>query len=565
MDTTLKKLPIGIEDFEKLRKNRFYYVDKTGMIRELLQNPAEVTLFTRPRRFGKSLNMSMLKYFFEPKGDKELFQGLEILEDSELCEEYMGKYPVISLTLKDIDAESFETAFAMAAMMVWREAGNHRYLLDSENLAEDEKRAFSQLLNTKMDKSVFCGSIALMSRLLEKHYNRKVVILIDEYDVPLARAHVQGYYEEMVVLIRSLFHQSLKTNSSIRLAVLTGCMRISKESIFTGLNNLNVLTITDVRQDESFGFTDMEVKELLAYYGLDDKYSVAKEWYDGYRFGDVEVYCPWDVINYCALLRADSDARPENYWANSSGNDVVNRFIREAGGSKTLKYEIESLIAGEIVTKEIYQEITYQDMYRSIDNIWSVLFTTGYLTQRGRGEGRSFQLAIPNLEVREIFIRQIMEMFKEDAKQDGETLDVLCYALQEGNAEEAQRQLRKYLKKTISIRDTFARRELKENFYHGMLLGLLAFKGSWGVSSNREAGQGYADILVEVADGEEPLGIVIEVKYARDGNLDAACEEALGQIEKRQYGDAFYDEDIEKVLKYGIACYRDKCRIMLAE
>ncbi len=565
MDTTLKKLPIGIEDFEKLRKNRFYYVDKTGMIRELLQNPVEVTLFTRPRRFGKSLNMSMLKYFFEPKGDKELFQGLEILEDSELCKEYMGKYPVISLTLKDIDAESFETAFAMAAMMVWREAGNHRYLLDSENLAEDEKRAFSQLLNTKMDKSVFCGSIALMSRLLEKHYNRKVVILIDEYDVPLARAHVQGYYEEMVVLIRSLFHQSLKTNSSIRLAVLTGCMRISKESIFTVLNNLNVLTITDVRQDESFGFTDMEVKELLAYYGLDDKYSVAKEWYDGYRFGDVEVYCPWDVINYCALLRADSDARPENYWANSSGNDVVNRFIREAGGSKTLKYEIESLIAGEIVTKEIYQEITYQDMYRSIDNIWSVLFTTGYLTQRGRGEGRSFQLAIPNLEVREIFIRQIMEMFKEDAKQDGETLDVLCYALQEGNAEEAQRQLRKYLKKTISIRDTFARRELKENFYHGMLLGLLAFKGNWGVSSNREAGQGYADILVEVADGEEPLGIVIEVKYARDGNLDAACEEALGQIEKRQYGDAFYDEDIEKVLKYGIACYRDKCRIMLAE
>ena len=565
MDTTLKKLPIGIEDFEKLRKNRFYYVDKTGMIRELLQNPVEVTLFTRPRRFGKSLNMSMLKYFFEPKGDKELFQGLEILEDSELCKEYMGKYPVISLTLKDIDAESFETAFAMAAMMVWREAGNHRYLLDSENLAEDEKRAFSQLLNTKMDKSVFCGSIALMSRLLEKHYNRKVVILIDEYDVPLARAHVQGYYEEMVVLIRSLFHQSLKTNSSIRLAVLTGCMRISKESIFTVLNNLNVLTITDVRQDESFGFTDMEVKELLAYYGLDDKYSVAKEWYDGYRFGDVEVYCPWDVINYCALLRADSDARPENYWANSSGNDVVNRFIREAGGSKTLKYEIESLIAGEIVTKEIYQEITYQDMYRSIDNIWSVLFTTGYLTQRGRGEGRSFQLAIPNLEVREIFIRQIMEMFKEDAKQDGETLDVLCYALQEGNAEEAQRQLRKYLKKTISIRDTFARRELKENFYHGMLLGLLAFKGNWGVSSNREAGQGYADIRVEVADGEEPLGIVIEVKYARDGNLDAACEEALGQIEKRQYGDAFYDEDIEKVLKYGIACYRDKCRIMLAE
>ena len=563
MDTTLKKLPIGIEDFEKLRKNRFYYVDKTGMIRELLQNPVEVTLFTRPRRFGKSLNMSMLKYFFEPKGDKELFQGLEILEDSELCKEYMGKYPVISLTLKDIDAESFETAFAMAAMMVWREAGNHRYLLDSENLAEDEKRAFSQLLNTKMDKSVFCGSIALMSRLLEKHYNRKVVILIDEYDVPLARAHVQGYYEEMVVLIRSLFHQSLKTNSSIRLAVLTGCMRISKESIFTVLNNLNVLTITDVRQDESFGFTDMEVKELLAYYGLDDKYSVAKEWYDGYRFGDVEIYCPWDVINYCALLRSDPNARPENYWANSSGNDAVRRFIREARDKGTMKREIENLIAGELVIKDIHQEITYSDMYNSIDNIWSVLFTTGYLTQRGRGDGRSFLLAIPNLEVREIFTTQIMDMFKKDAKQDGKALDILCHALQDGNVDKAQRQFQQYLKKTISIRDTFARKELKENFYHGMLLGLLAFKGSWVVSSNREAGEGYADILIEIDD--EAMGFVIDVKYARDGNMVAACQESLQQIESSLYGNVFYDENMKRVLKYGIACYKDKCRIMLSE
>lgn len=561
MNTTQKKIPIGIEDFEKLRKNGFYYVDKTGLIIELLQNPAEVTLFTRPRRFGKSLNMSMLKYFFELDGNKELFEGLEIMEEPELCEEYMGKFPVISLSLKDIDAESYETAFEMAAMLMNREAGSHRYLLESEFLATDEKEAFSELLDRKMNKSVFCGSIALLSRLLEKHHNRKVVILIDEYDVPLARAHAQGYYEQMIVLIRSFFHQALKSNKSIQLAVLTGCMRISKESIFTGLNNLNVLTVADARQDERFGFTDEEVKELLHYYGLSDKYSAIREWYDGYRFGDVEIYCPWDVINYCALLRADPTALPENYWANSSGNDVVRRFLREAGDNKTVKREIERLIAGEIVTKEIYQEITYSDMYGSIDNIWSVLFATGYLTQRGRGEERSFQLAIPNLEVREIFTSQIMDMFKEDAKKDGESLDALCIALQDGDAKETQYQLRNYLKKTISIRDTFARRELKENFYHGMLLGLLAFKGSWVVSSNREAGEGYADILVEI-DDDEPMGLVIEVKYARDGNLDASCQEALAQIKGRQYGAAFYDEDIEKVLKYGVAFYKNKCKVM---
>lgn len=483
------------------------------------------------------------------------------MEEPELCEEYMGKFPVISLSLKDIDAESYETAFEMAAMLMNREAGSHRYLLESEFLATDEKEAFSELLDRKMNKSVFCGSIALLSRLLEKHHNRKVVILIDEYDVPLARAHAQGYYEQMIVLIRSFFHQALKSNKSIQLAVLTGCMRISKESIFTGLNNLNVLTVADARQDERFGFTDEEVKELLHYYGLSDKYSAIREWYDGYRFGDVEIYCPWDVINYCALLRADPTALPENYWANSSGNDVVRRFLREAGDNKTVKREIERLIAGEIVTKEIHQEITYSDMYGSIDNIWSVLFATGYLTQRGRGEERSFQLAIPSLEVREIFTSQIMDMFKEDAKKDGESLDALCIALQDGDAKETQYQLRNYLKKTISIRDTFARRELKENFYHGMLLGLLAFKGSWVVSSNREAGEGYADILVEI-DDDEPMGLVIEVKYARDGNLDASCQEALAQIKGRQYGAAFYDEDIEKILKYGVAFYKNKCKVM---
>lgn len=566
MTNMQNKLPIGIEDFEEITTQGYYYIDKTGLIRELLQDGSKVTLFTRPRRFGKSLNMSMLKHFFALDGDTGIFEGLDIMKETELCDRYMGKFPVISLSLKDIDAGSYETAYETAVMLINRAAGEHYYLLDSSSLAQEEKNAFSMLLKNDMTESVFCSSLGLLSRLLEKHHGRKTVILIDEYDVPLARAHVQGYYDRMIALIRSLFHQTLKTNASLQMAVLTGCMRISRESIFTGLNNLSVLGITDVRLDEYFGFTDDEVKELLDYYALSDKYGAVKEWYDGYQFGKVEVYCPWDVINYCALLRADHNARPENYWANSSGNDVVRRFIKEAGGSGTTKREIESLIAGQLVTKEIHQELTYQDMYSSIDNIWSVLLATGYLTQRGRGEGRSFHLAIPNLEVREIFTTQIMDMFKEDARKDGETLDILCRALQEGDTEGAQRQLQKYLKRTISIRDTFARRELKENFYHGMLLGLLAFKGSWVVTSNREAGEGYADILVEIDEEDGgPLGIVIEVKYARDGNLDVSCREALEQIEKRQYGDVFYDEDIEKVLKYGIACHKGRCKVLLLD
>lgn len=563
MDVMKRQVPIGIEDFEKLRKEDFYYIDKTGLVRELLRNRAEVTLFTRPRRFGKSLNMSMLKYFFELGGNQEIFEGLAIMEEAELCENYMGKFPVIALSLKDIDAGSYETAFAMAVRLVNEEAGRHRYLLESERIGQDEKQDFLRLLEWNMEESVLCGSLKLMSRLLEKHHNQKVVILIDEYDVPLARAHVQGYYDKMIMLIRSLFHQALKTNASLQMAVLTGCMRIAKESIFTGLNNLRVLTIADVDFDEYFGFTDEETRGLLDYYGLGGRYGAVKEWYDGYRFGDVEVYCPWDVICCCRKFLTEPDARPENYWANSSGNDVVRRFIEEAEDSRMLKHEIEELIAGELVTREIHQEITYPEMYQSIDNIWSVLFTTGYLTQRGRGEGRSLHLAIPNLEVREIFTKQIMDMFKEDARKDGKTLDALCRALKEGDAEGVQQQFQKYLKRTISVRDTFTRREMKENFYLGMLLGLLAYKGSWIVSSNKEAGEGYADILAEVDDGDEPLGFVIEVKYAHDGNLEKTCREALAQIEGKQYGDAFYDEDIESVFKYGIACYKGKCKVMV--
>ena len=563
MEASKKRLPIGIEDFEEITTEGYYYVDKTGLIRELLRIGSKVTLLTRPRRFGKSLNMSMLKYFFELDGNKEMFQGLEIMEEAELCEKYMGKFPVISLSLKGIDAGSYETAFAMTAMLVNEEAGRHRYLLESERLWPEEKRAFAELLERKMEEAALYGSLALLSRLLEKHHGRKVVILMDEYDVPLAKAHAKGYYEEMILLIRNLFHQAFKTNHSLQFGVLTGCMRISKESIFTGLNNLNILSITDVDCGGYFGFTDQEVKELLGYYGLSGRYGAVKEWYDGYRFGDTEVYCPWDVICCCRKFSAEPDVAPENYWANSSGNDAVRRFLEEAKNSGTLKREIERLIAGELVAREVHQDLTYPDMYNSIDNIWSVLLTTGYLTQRGKGKGRSYHLAIPNLEVREIFTRQIMDMFQAEARQERETLNAFCHALQEGSPEGVQRKFRKYLKKTVSIRDTFVKRQLKENFYHGMLLGLLGFKDSWVVSSNKEAGEGYADILVEINE-DEPAGIVIEVKYAGDGNLDAACAEALEQIERRQYGDVFCDE-IEKVFKYGIVCYRDKCKVLLAE
>lgn len=546
--TEQANLPMGIENFKEMRTKGYYYIDKTGMIKTLLENPGKVNLFTRPRRFGKTLNMSMLKYFFGEENGSQLFDGLEIFREKELCNEYMGKFPVISITLKAAAGENFTEAKEMLRRIIGKEAMRFPFLMNSSRLTQSERGQYRALIHTgptgafAMPDELLKDSLQLLSQLLQKHYRQNVIILIDEYDVPLDQAYASGYYDSMVKLLQILFGNAFKTNDSLELAVLTGCLRISKESIFTGMNNFKVYTVKDVRYKEYFGFTDLEVRNMLEYYGLTAHYEAVKEWYDGYLFGNLAIYCPWDVINYCALLRSDPDARPENYWANSSGNDIVRRFIREAGDRGTTKREIESL---------------------SIDNIWSVLFTTGYLTQRGRGEGRSFWLAIPNLEVREIFTTQIMNLFKKDAKQDGKALDALCHALQNGDAGEAQQQLRKYLKKTISIRDTFARKELKENFYHGMLLGLLAFKGSWVVTSNREAGEGYADILVEIDDDEEPVGIVIEVKYARDGNMDTACQSALEQIENRQYGDAFYNEDIEKALKYGIAFYKDKCRVVL--
>lgn len=521
-----------------------------------------MNLFTRPRRFGKSLNMSMLKSFFEIGTDKELFRTLNIAKESALCEMYMGKFPVISISLKGMNADSYEKALEMAVQNVRGEARRFQYLLDSDRLTSYDKEAFVELLQKNMTEGTLCTSLKILSELLEKHHSCKVILLIDEYDVPLAKAFERGYYDKMVLFIRNMLEHTLKTNDSLKFSVLTGCMRISKESIFTGLNNLKVLSIAEVQFDEAFGFTNNEVREMLEYYGFSQHYEEVKEWYDGYQFGSVEVYCPWDVINYCDALQTDKNSQPRNYWSNTSSNEVVKRFIEQSDNGRT-RLEIEHLVAGEVIHKTIHQELTYQDMYQSIENLWSVLFTTGYLTQRGRVKGDEFQLAIPNMEIRKIFTTQIMEYFKEGVRKNGKLLQEFTKALQHGNAEEVEKQFGAYLKKTISIRDTFVKRQLKENFYHEILLGILGFQDQWAVFSNRESGDGYSDILVEIED--EELGIIIEVKYAQNGDLEAGCADALAQIEQKSYEEVLYQDGMEKILKYGIACYKKRCKVVLDE
>ena len=557
-----KRLPVGVENFELIMNDNYYYVDKTGLISELIRNGGMVNLFTRPRRFGKTLNMSMLEHFFSIERDQSIFNGLEISKDTKLCEEYMGKYPVISISLKGINAAAYETAFDFAVQIMQRTAEEFQFLSDSEYLSEHDKSVYRELLDSNMSETVFCGGLKILSKLLEKHYRLKVILLIDEYDVPLAKAFENGYYDQMVFLIRNLLEQVLKTNNSLKFAVMTGCMRISKESIFTGLNNLKVLSITDERYDEYFGFTDTEVKEMLKYYEIEDHYEEIKNWYDGYQFGDMEVYCPWDVLNYCDKVKDHVDSFPENYWINTSSNDAVRKFIQMSDNFKT-KREIEKLLAGGEITKEIHQELTYPEMYQSLENVWSLLFMTGYLTQRGRLDAKHYKLAIPNLEIRDIFQTQIMEYFKERVKKDGDTLSRFCDALKSGEETKVEEIFESYLKKTISIRDTFVRKASKENFYHGILLGILGVKEEWYVSSNQESGEGYSDILVETENSETV--ILIEVKYANDGNLDQACERALQQIEEKKYDEELQENGVDKILKYGIACYMKRCKVKLAD
>ena len=557
-----KRLPVGVENFEQIIKDNFYYVDKTGLISELLLSGGMVNLFTRPRRFGKTLNMSMLEHFFSLEGDHSIFDGLEITKDTKLCEEYMGKYPVIFVSLKGINAAAYKDAFEFAVQIIKRVAGNFQFLLESESLSDYDKSEYRELLDSGMSEAVFCGGLKTLSALLEKHCGEKVILLIDEYDVPLSKAFENGYYDQMVFLIRNLLEQALKTNNSLKFAVMTGCMRISKESIFTGLNNFTTFTITDVDFDEYFGFTDQEVRDLSAYYECTDKYQNIKEWYDGYRFGNVDVYCPWDVVSYLRSLRANKEAVPQNYWVNTSGNAEVKEFIRQSKNATT-KHEIECLMAGEIITKTIRPELTYKDMYNSIENIWSVLFTTGYLTHAGQVDAGSYKLRIPNAEIHNIFVMQIKEYFDESILKDGGILSKFCDALLDGNMKYVEEIFDSYLKKNISIRDTFVKKALKENFYHGILVGILGVKEGWQVSSNKETGEGYGDILIETEDGK--TGIIIEMKYADDGNLSGACETALRQIEEKQYDEIFRENGVNRILKYGIACYKKRCRVMLAE
>ena len=558
----LKKLPIGIENFEEMRREDFYYVDKSHVIEQLLTQWGKVNLFTRPRRFGKSLNMSMLQSFFEIGKDKTLFDGLRISDNQELCEEYQGKFPVVSVSLKGINGATYEEARRFLIKTINEEARRLSVLSDSTELDETDHELLTQLKKKEMTNDSLVYSIRELTELLEKHYGSKVIVLIDEYDVPLAKANENGYYDEMVLLIRNLFENALKTNSSLKFAVLTGCLRIAKESIFTGLNNFKVYSITDKSFDETFGFTDAEVRELLRYYGQEKYYETVKEWYDGYRFGNVDVYCPWDVINFCSDHLADPGLEPKNYWANTSGNSVISHFIDSVGKPQKLtRMELEQLVNGGIVQKEINSELTYKELYSSIDNLWSTLFMTGYLTQRGEPSGNRYNLVIPNREIRNIITNHILKMFKENVKDDGKTVSDLCDALLNQNPEKVELIFTEYMKKTISIRDTFAQKPTKENFYHGLLLGILGFKENWSVMSNRESGDGFGDILIRIED--EDVGIVIEVKYADDGNLQGECEKALQQIIDIRYTEALEQEGIHTIIKYGIACYRKKCKVLM--
>ena len=555
-------LPVGYENFADIRQQGFYYVDKTALIEQLLSNKGMVNLFTRPRRFGKTLTMSMLRYFFEIGTDAKLFDGLYIAKNEKLCEAYLGKYPLISISIKDVDGFTFDKAMYSFVEVIANEAGRFLYLLDSDKLTAEDKDQYRAMISVRdglymMDEKILESSLKKLSELLYKHYEKKVIILIDEYDVPLSKAFNNGYYKEMVGLIRALFGKALKTNDALFMAVLTGCLRISKESIFTGLNNFKVLSILDNSFDEQFGFTEPEVKELLASYKLEEKLPEIKEWYDGYRFGSADIYCPWDVINHVDRLRVNSASRAQSYWINTSSNELVKRFIDKA--DKTTRDEIEQLVAGEAIEKNLRLELTYDEIDNSINNLWSVLFTTGYLTQTGMTDDGTYKLVIPNREIREVYKLQIQEWFKQKLTAGREQIASFWQAFAEGDAEAVEKQLNKMLSNTISIFDT--KEPSAERFYHAFLAGILTSNAEWGVLSNREAGNGFADIIVTLDDPD--AGVVVEIKKAdRLAELDSACQRALAQIHDRGYGDYLLNEGREDILAYGIAFWKKRCKVV---
>lgn len=561
--TDTLKLPVGIENFEEIRNDGFYYADKTGLIEQLLNQWGKVNLFTRPRRFGKTLNMSMLRYFFEIGTDPALFDGLYISQNKKLCDEYLGKFPVVFLSLKNVDGLTYERAVYRLTELIGMEAERFSFLSQSAKLAENEKdryRALTALQDGRftMSEDVLISSLQVLSQLLYRHFGKKVIVLIDEYDVPLDKAFQHGYYRQMAALIRGLFGQVLKTNDSLQFAVLTGCLRVSKESIFTGLNNFKVLSITDARFDEQFGFTEEEVRKLLAFYHLESHLSEIKNWYDGYRFGNADIFCPWDVIGHVDRLMEDPEAEPQPYWINTSGNDLVKRFIDKA--DKTTRDEIERLMTGGTIEKEIRMELTYEEIDRSIDNLWSVLFTTGYLTLDGEPEHGICRLRIPNEEVREVFRYQIRELFRENVMKNTAELEIFWRAFSDGEGKVIEEQLNRLLGNSISVFDTRGDRRERENSYHTFLLGMLVGNAAWGVKSNRETGEGFADLLVETENPD--AGIIIELKSVdRLSELDGACRQAIAQIHERRYDRTLRDEGRDDILAYGIAFYKKRCRV----
>ncbi len=559
------KLPVGIEKFSDIRKKGYYYVDKTKLIEQLFDSRGKVNLFTRPRRFGKTLNMSMLKYFFEIDTDVTLFDGLYISTNKELCKKHMGKYPVIFLTMKDIDGLTFEDAKYQIIELIAKEAERFSFLGESNNLSLRDKEKYNDLIaysNGKylLNDELLSASLQLLSELLSKHYNQNPIILIDEYDVPLSKAFDNGYYKEMVYLIRALFGKALKTNDALEFAVLTGCLRISKESIFTGLNNFKILSITDTRFDEQFGFTDDEVKKLLAFYNLEDKFIEAKEWYDGYHFGEANIYCPWDVINYVDNVKDNPNNKPETYWINTSGNVLIKKFIDKA--SKTTRDEIETLMSGEIIEKQLHLDLTYEEIDNSIENVWSVLFTTGYLTSVGQTENGLYKLIIPNKEIKKAFELDIQEWFKKSVMANINELQNLWENFEIGNTQEIESYLLKILSNSISVFDTKARNEEKESSYHNLLLGILLGNGNWSVKSNVEAGEGFADIIIETSDPN--AGIVIELKYTKDfSDMSKACDKAIEQIKDRRYQEYLLNKERRNILLYGISFCKKRCKVVV--
>ena len=558
------KLPVGIEDFEEIRREGFYYIDKTGLIEQLLNQWGKVNLFTRPRRFGKTLNMSMFRYFFQEGTDKTLFDGTYIAHNRGLCEEYMGKYPVIFITLKNVDGLSYEKAEYRLKELVGMEAERFSFLLDSDRITENEKNRYRAIIEMKngkfsMDEEVLTSSLRIISQLLYKYYGQRAIVLIDEYDVPLDKAFQHGYYKEMVTLIRGLFGQALKSNEFLQFAVLTGCLRVSKESIFTGLNNFKVLSITDARFDEQFGFTEDEVKAILKTYHLEAHLQEMRSWYDGYHFGDADIYCPWDVINHVDRLCGESGAQPQPYWINTSGNELVKRFIDKA--DQTTRNELEELVAGNVIEKSIRLELTYDEIDNSIDNLWSVLFTTGYLTQAGSQDEGIYKLKIPNEEIREVFKSQIKEWFNNTILKNRDELELFWKAFSEGDTAKIEDKLTRTLSSTISVFDTKGAETQKENFYHAFLSGMLVGNSDWAVISNRESGNGFADIIIE--DENPDAGIIIELKYAKTlSELDSACKKAMLQIHDRRYDEYLRNEGRSDIWAYGIAFYRKRCKVI---